>query len=994
VNVSGLSSGVAAISTGDNHSCVLTTAGGVKCWGDNSAGQLGNNSTTNSSAPVDVNGLGSGIAAIGSGGNHTCALTTAGGVKCWGNNATGQLGNNSTANSSIPVDVSGLSSGVSAISLGGSNTCALIIPGSVQCWGDNFHGQLGDNSIVNSSIPMDVKGLNDRVQAISAGDQHVCLLTTTGGVQCWGWNASGQLGNNSSTDSLIPVGVSGLSSGVLAISAGGEHTCALITTGNVQCWGNNQYGQLGNNSTGNTTLPTAVSGLSTGTGAIRAGLRYSCALTTSGGVKCWGDNEYGQLGNNSTTNSSVPIDVSGLSSGVMALSVGYYHTCAVSTTGSVKCWGRNDVGQLGNGGNTDSSIPVDVSGLGSAVSAISIGRLHTCALTTVGGVKCWGDNSVGQLGNSSGASSNTPLDVSGLNSGITAISAGYQHTCALTAAGAVKCWGSNSSGQLGNNSTNNSNTPVDVSGLSNGVAVLSAGRIYTCAVIALAGVKCWGDNRYGQLGNNSTTNSKTPVDVSGLSNGVNTISAGGYHACALTAAGNIKCWGRNDYGQLGNGNMVNSSVPVDVSGLADSSVSAISAGGGFFGSHTCALMTTGGIQCWGSNGAGQLGDGNAWRTTPVDVLEPNAPTPTATSTATTTPSATNNTTPAPTTTPTATPTQPVVETPTAIPTPTNTPTVDNIPKPLYLALVTYANTLTPTPTTPSQPTWQRVGQGGIVFTSFALQGTQLFAGARDANGGLYARTLANCATGSDFGRVGTVNAKTLLGVAFQGTRGAAAAFDAQVFYSSDGGSIWTKTQSAMSNPRTVVIASNGTTVYAGTEGNGIYRSEDGGVTWEQRRTDPQAINRIRLDTQDANSLWVATEKSGVWVLTIGINRLVQKKEGLSAAGLAVWDFAFDRSGTIYLATFDGIYKGDGVNPWQPFGLQNQEMLSLTIKDGQLYAGGRNQGSGVWRLALSGGDWARVTSAGWQDTYTVRDLLYADDCQGLLAATDDGVWVYR
>ncbi len=296
--------------------------------------------------------------------------------------------------------------------------------------------------------------------------------------------------------------------------------------------------------------------------------------------------------------------------------------------------------------------------------------------------------------------------------------------------------------------------------------------------------------------------------------------------------------------------------------------------------------------------------------------------------------------------------------------------------------------------TSSQPSWQRVGQGGLVFTALAPQNNELFAGARNADGGLYTRPLADCTTSPDFSRIGSVNATTLLGVAFQGTRGAAAAFDANVFYSTNGGATWTKTQSPIINPRTVVIASNGNTAYAGTEANGIYSSEDGGITWEQRRTDPIAINRLRLDTQDTNSLWVATEKSGVWVLNIEINRLIQKKAGLSESGLAVWDFAFATSGDIYLATIDGVYVGDGVKPWQPAGLQGKELLSLTIQGDSIYAGGRNQGSGVWRRALGGGDWVRVSSVGWNDSYIVRDLLYADACQGLLAATDDGVWFYR
>jgi len=348
---------------------------------------------------------------------------------------------------------------------------------------------------------------------------------------------------------------------------------------------------------------------------ISAGGNHTCAVTTSGAAKCWGRGDYGQLGDGGTnTNQPTPVDVSGLTSGVASISTGTLHTCAVTTSGAAKCWGYNYYGQLGDGGtNTSQPTPVDVSGLTSGVSSISAGDNHTCAVTTSGAAKCWGYSANGQLGNGSTVNSPRPVSVIGLDSGVTQIAAGQSHTCSVHA-GAAKCWGYGGDGRLGNGGTSNHATPVSVTGLGSGVTQITVGYIHTCAVHDGA-AKCWGGGANGRLGNGSTMQRTTPVSVTGLGSGVTQISAGVTHTCAVHG-GAAKCWGTGANGRLGNGSTTESTTPVAVTGL-DSGVMHISAGQ----SHACAVTTSGAAKCWGNGSNGRLGDGTtASRTTPVDVL--------------------------------------------------------------------------------------------------------------------------------------------------------------------------------------------------------------------------------------------------------------------------------------------------------------------------------------------------------------------------------------
>lgn len=343
---------------------------------------------------------------IAAGSDHTCAFTSGGGVKCWGTNGSGELGDGTRSLWHGPVDVTGLTSGVTAIALGADYTCA-VTGGGAKCWGDNQFSTLGDGTTIARLSPMDVKGLSSGVTAIAAGGNCTCALTSSSGVKCWGWNGYGQLGDGTTTDRLTPVDVDGLTSGVSAIVASGTSTCALTNSGGVKCWGDNGYGQLGDGAASiGRPSPVDVRALTSGVTAIALASDYTCALMSSGGVKCWGSLP------GTVMNQYAPLDVEGLTSGVTAIAAGSFHACALTSSGGVKCWGQNDFGQLGDGTTNDRTAPVDVKGLTSGVSAIAVGHYHTCALMS-GGVKCWGLNRLGELGDGTTMDRHSPVGVVG-----------------------------------------------------------------------------------------------------------------------------------------------------------------------------------------------------------------------------------------------------------------------------------------------------------------------------------------------------------------------------------------------------------------------------------------------------------------------------------------------------------------------------------------------------------------------------------------------------
>ncbi len=668
-----------AIAAGNNHAVLLKNDGTVWTWGDNNL------------MPFQVSGL-TDVIAIAAGDGHTVTLKSDGTVWTWGDNQHGQLGNGTRTRSYTPVqvcdtgetapctnfltDIIGITAGGNSIASENGHTIALKSDGTVWAWGFNEYGQLGDGTTIRSTTPVQVIGLTD-VNAIAGGYWYTIALKDDGTVWAWGENRLGQLGAttpetcNSSYSTLdfscstTPVQVSGLTD-ITAIAAGHWHTIALKDDGTVWAWGSNRLGQLGATTSETcysgyfgsgfscSTTPVQVFGL-TDVDAIAAGSAHTLALKSDGTVWAWGSNRLGQLGDGTTINSATPVQVSELTDVIAIAARGYLlrsffgsllpqgYSIALKGDGTVWAWGNNSYGQLGDGTMTNSTTPVQVLGetapytvynysLGGTVSGLADGEtvvlqnngVDDLAITLNGAftfstpvsdlaaynvaVLTHPDNQFCRVNNGSGTINGTNiLDVSvtcfDLFTDVTAIATGDNHTIALKNDGTVWAWGSNWKGGLGDGTTTDSSTPVQVFGLTD-VAAIASGGSYSIALKTDGTVWAWGANVYGvsttEKCANGSSCSTTPVEVSELKD-VTAIAGGASHIIALKPDGTIWARGNNDFGQLGDGTTTYSTTLVQVSGLTD--VIAITANG----YHSVALKNDGTLWTWGSNRFGQLG---------------------------------------------------------------------------------------------------------------------------------------------------------------------------------------------------------------------------------------------------------------------------------------------------------------------------------------------------------------------------------------------------
>jgi alpha-tubulin suppressor-like RCC1 family protein len=624
------------ISANEESTCAVME-GNVYCWGSNTYNRVGNSFTgPNYNYPSQVVGVGgvgflSNITDVALGLHHVCALDSAGSVYCWGRNDYGQIGDNTTVAKNTPIQVLGVGavgnlSGITDITAGYLHTCALNSSGNVFCWGYNGHGQMGDNTTTTRNTPVQVKGVGNvgnlsNITSISSSDYHDCGLSNAGEVYCWGYNGYGQMGVNNGTQYYTPVKVLGVGavgnlSNIVQLSSGGHGSygfnCVVNNAGNVYCWGYGGNGELGDNTAVSKSIPVQVKGVAnvgnlSGISSVSAGGYHACSVATSGSVYCWGHGPQGQLGDNGTVTRYTPVQVLGIGgtgnlNNIIAVASGSYHTCSVANDGQTYCWGQNNVGQLGDQTITYRSVPVKVVDINTAnFTQISVGYNNVCGVARER-VYCYGYNTNGELGDGTTVGKPYPSQVVGLT-GVKQVSMGQNHGCALTKTGDVYCWGYNAWGQLGDNATNSRTNPVQVLGVGGvgyltNIVSISASNWHTCAVNTAGAVFCWGNNGNAQIGDGTTTERRTPVQVLGengvgnLSNIVS-VSTGYWHTCALNSSGGVLCWGYNGYQQLGDNSGAIKYYPTQVSGLS-SGVSAISAGH----SNTCAIKNGAGY-CWG-----------------------------------------------------------------------------------------------------------------------------------------------------------------------------------------------------------------------------------------------------------------------------------------------------------------------------------------------------------------------------------------------------------
>jgi alpha-tubulin suppressor-like RCC1 family protein len=591
--------GVSAASAGETHTCSVRIDGALWCWGQNADGRTGRGTIWgNTNTPTQV-GTDTNWQSVSSGAAHTCATKTTGTLWCWGSNTNGQTGLGTASGATLTPTQVGTDTNWQSGDAGLYHTCATKTTGTLWCWGQNANGRTGLNTTTGNTLSPTQVGAANNWQAITAGANHTCATKTDGTISCWGENTGGRTGLGITTgDTLSPTQV-GTDTNWQTVSAGTQHTCARKTTGTLWCWGANGSGELGDGTTTGRTTPTQV-GAASDWQSVATGMYSTCATRTSGTLWCWGANGSGQLGDGTQTNRSTPTQV-GTDTNWATATTGSQFACATRVTGPIWCWGLNTNNQLGAERITPTAAGTDTNW-----QTYDAGSAHMCATKTTGTLWCWGANTFSQLGDGTVTSRSAPTQI-GSDANWQTISAGNAHSCATKTTGTLWCWGDNWNGQLGTGDFAGRTSPTQVGSASDWQSV-TAGSRHTCARKTSGTLWCWGPNGNGEVGDGTTTTRTTPTQV-GTDTNWQTISAGNESTCVTKTTGTLWCWGANASGQLGDGTTTNRLAPLQVGTDTNWQTPAVA------WEHTCALKTTGTIWCWGNDASGRTGLGKLWGNT-------------------------------------------------------------------------------------------------------------------------------------------------------------------------------------------------------------------------------------------------------------------------------------------------------------------------------------------------------------------------------------------
>jgi len=573
--------------------------------------------------------------------SHTVAIKSNGALWAWGLNDHGQLGDNTTDNRDVPTYIGNAGDDWVSVRVGANHTVAIKSNGTLWAWGLNNHGQLGIavGDTADKNEPTRVTEAGDGWVSVTAGggdmtDQygtviqsgHTVAIKSNGELYAWGQNDFGQLGddtNGTEAEKHVPTQESTGATDWESVSAGGGHTVAIKSNGELYAWGYNDYGRLGDNTTVNRDVPTHITAAGDGWESVSAGINHTLAIKSSdGALYAWGRNRKGQLGDGTLViQRRFPVQITAAGDGWASVSAGGQHTAAVKTDDSLWMWGYNDYGQLGNGTTTNKDVPTQESTLAIDWSSISAGQFHNAAIKSGGPLDgtlwTWGSNSSGQLGDGTSVAKTVPVEVPA-GGGLTwlSVTTGVNYTAAIRSDRTLWTWGYNVYGQLGNGNTGTSSRiPVqEDSNAADWVSVASGGW-HTAAIRGADGNRtlwAWGRNGYGQLGNTHSADVWVPTQEGTGEIDWSSVSTGDFHTVAIRSGVTLWGWGDNEYGQLGDGSTThgNNGIPVQENeGYDWESVS----GGDW---HTVAIRDDGTLWAWGLNDHGQV---HKWVTEPTQL---------------------------------------------------------------------------------------------------------------------------------------------------------------------------------------------------------------------------------------------------------------------------------------------------------------------------------------------------------------------------------------